>query len=459
MNTRLVWVLTVLLLLAIAGVLAYNNLAPEVVAFSPQESLEYYPRNTEIEITFSRPMDPDSVRSRLSILPAVAGNFTWEDETLRFTPSVPWESGSEVTVHLGRGAKSSLGLSTRQDSAWAFTVSPTLLAYLWPAEGGADVYVLEPTSGEATQLTHAGSVLSYDVSADGRLIYYSAMNKQGGSDLFVLERFSGDSRMVHSCGTELCTEIDLSPDGTMLAFQRKDSEIWLLRLDGGKAERRSRWGHESRLPGWSPDGHLCYYDADLEAFIVLNPETGEQITLYNNIGETGDWSPGGTRFVAPETYTEESDILRGPTGEASNQPVDENTLEPVRLVISHLTAYNVDTGEITSLTKEDYTEDFTPAFSPDGSRLDFARRYLDEDRWTPGRQAWLLQVNSGETHVLTHAPDYKYIAFAWHPDGDQVAAVRFNTTVLIDPPELWLLHLDGSGYRLVIGGYAPQWIP
>jgi Tol biopolymer transport system component len=134
-------------------------------------------------------------------------------------------------------------------------------------------------------------------------------------------------------------------------------------------------------------------------------------------------------------------------------------LEPVRLLVSHLTSYNADTGEVTSLTKEDYTEDFTPAFSPDGSRLVFARRYLDEERWTPGRQAWLLNVSGGDAHVLTHAPDYKYIAFAWHPDGDQIAAVRFNTTTLLDPPELWLLHLDGSGYRLVVGGYAPQWIP
>jgi Tol biopolymer transport system component len=139
--------------------------------------------------------------------------------------------------------------------------------------------------------------------------------------------------------------------------------------------------------------------------------------------------------------------------------VDEQTLEPVRVLASRLTAYYLDTGEIKDLTKEKLAEDFTPAFSPDGQQLIFARRYLDQDRWTPGRQAWLMQVDGGETHVLTYAADYKYTAFAWHPDGDQIAAVRFNTTTLLDPPELWLLQLDGSGYRLVIGGYAPQWIP
>jgi dipeptidyl aminopeptidase/acylaminoacyl peptidase len=459
MDTRLVWALAVVLLFAIAGVMAYNTMAPEVVAFSPPDTLEYYPRSTEIEITFSRSMDPDSVLSRLSILPAVAGNFTWEGETLHFTPSLPWEAGAEVTVQLGHGAKSTLGIGIRQDIAWSFTVAPTLLAYLWPAESEADVYLLEPLSGTATRITHTGTVLSYDVGVDGRLIYYSAMNQEGGSDFFTIDRFSGDTEVIFSCETDLCTDLDLSPDGSALAFLRKDSEIWLYHLEEETAERKSSRAHETRLPKWSPDGRLSYYDANELAFIILDVDTGEQITLENNTGETGAWSPGGTLFVAPEAFIKESDMLRGPSGEISNQEVDEETLEPVRLLVSHLTSYNADTGEVTSLTKEDYTEDFTPAFSPDGSRLVFARRYLDEERWTPGRQAWLLNVSGGDAHVLTHAPDYKYIAFAWHPDGDQIAAVRFNTTTLLDPPELWLLHLDGSGYRLVVGGYAPQWIP
>ena len=60
---------------------------------------------------------------------------------------------------------------------------------------------------------------------------------------------------------------------------------------------------------------------------------------------------------------------------------------------------------------------------------------------------------------LTDQPDYKYTAFSWHPNGRQVATMRFNTTLIIDPPELWLLGLDGEALRLVIGGFSPQWIP
>jgi Tol biopolymer transport system component len=122
-------------------------------------------------------------------------------------------------------------------------------------------------------------------------------------------------------------------------------------------------------------------------------------------------------------------------------------------------AYDTDNGKTTDLTRVSHVEDLSPTFAPDGRRLVFARRYLDEQRWTPGRQAWLMQVEGGDTHALTHAEDYKYIDFAWHPEEDQIAAVRFNTTFPLDPLELWLIRLDGQAVKLVVGGYAPQWIP
>jgi dipeptidyl aminopeptidase/acylaminoacyl peptidase len=460
MNNRRVLAVAIILVVAIAVVWIYFLLTPEVVAFSPQDTDGYNPRSTDIEITFSQSMEAESVKARLSIYPGVAGNFTWEEEkTLRFTPVSPWKPGTEVSVQLARGAKSSLGLGIRQDSAWTFTVAPTLLAYLWPSHSEAEVYALELLSGETTQLTETNGVFSFDVDAAGQTIYFSASNQQGGSDLFVLDRFEGDATEVYSCEKDLCTDLDLSPDGAMLAFLRKDAEVWLLRMEEDQDVRVSQAGHQARLPQWSPDGQLSYYDADALAFIVQDVDTGKKLTFENQTGETGDWSPDGTVFIAPEMFDEETDILRGPTGEASNREVDETELEPVRVLASHLTAYDTDTEEITDLTRVSYVEDLSPTFSPDGRRLVFARRYLDEKRWTPGRQAWLMQVDGGDTHALTHAEDYKYIDFAWHPEGDQIAAVRFNTTFPLDPLELWLIELDGQAFRLVVGGYAPQWIP
>jgi Tol biopolymer transport system component len=122
-------------------------------------------------------------------------------------------------------------------------------------------------------------------------------------------------------------------------------------------------------------------------------------------------------------------------------------------------SYTWETGIVTRLTTDEQAEDAGPSFSPDGIWLAFTRRYLDPIRWTPGRQVWLLSTDGTNIQQLTNDPSYKYTALTWHPDGTRIAVVRFNTTLLTDPPELWLIGLDGDAVQLVIGGYAPQWIP
>ena len=459
MNTRRVLVIISIILVAIAAIWGYLTLTPTVVSFSPLETENYQPHTVNIEITFSRKMKPDSVLDRISITPRVAGDFTWESQILKFTPVEAWESGTAVRVRLAAGAKSTLGLEIQEDSDWRFNVSPTQLAYLWEAGENAEIYTLDPVTGETRQVTNAGNVLSFAVGIEGRLLYYSTENQQGGSDIFTIDRLQGTVTKVFSCGQYLCTDIALSPLNTMIAYLKNDSEIWLYRLDDKEEERVSRSGHKTRLPMWSPDGRLSYYDATAQGYIVLNVDSGERKTLKNQTGETGTWSPEGRVFVAPETYMTELDILRGPSGEADSQEVDENDLDPVRVLTSRLLSYDPDTGRYTNLTSEELTEDIFPVFSPNGRWLVFARRYLDDANWTSGRQVWLLEVGKSSTQTLTHAAEFKYTAFAWHPTLDQFASVRFNAAVITDPPEIWLIELNGTATRLIIGGYAPQWIP
>ena len=457
-DRRIIITVAVIILLLILGGL-YLTFTPEVVSFTPQDETGGMPRITAIEITFSRAMNHDSVMEQLSITPVVAGEFTWEENTLHFTPVEFWPTGNKVTVSLAEGAKSKLGLGLSEGLEFSFTIHPIMLTYLWPASGDAELYALDPDGGDVLQLTNAGGVLDYEVGLDGLQIYYSANNKLGGSDLYVLDRYPGTSTRLLSCERALCTDIALSPDGKLLAYQRNDSEIWLLDLDAEEEEIVSAKGHSTRLPIWSPDGRLTYYDADETAYIILDIDTGDEQELENLTGELGDWSPYGKIFVAPEMFVNVTSILRGPTGEVSNQPVDPEELDPVRVLSSHLMSYAWETDIVIRLTTDEQAEDAGPSFSPDGIWLAFTRRYLDPIRWTPGRQVWLLSTDGTNIQQLTNDPNYKYTALTWHPDGTRIAVVRFNTTLLTDPPELWLLELDGDAVQLVIGGYAPQWIP
>jgi Tol biopolymer transport system component len=454
--------------------IGYWVLIPEVVGFNPLLESGHQSNNAVIEITFSRPMQPDSVLQNLSIFPAMEGEYSWPDETvLRFVPSGIWPSGTQVEVRLEDGSRSRLGLAVRQPVEWTFQVSPVKLLYLWPATGGSDIYALVPDDGESEQITFSGDVVGYDASPDGHWIYYFRENNLGGNDLYFLNRFAAadteseeasEPERLLTCQRTLCTSPQISPDGNWLAYLRNDSEIWLLDLQSGSDPVQvSPNRHDCRSILWAPDGRLSYYNATAGAYIIRNMDTGKQTVIDNLSGEAGAWAPGGTAFVVPEVFTIETDILRGPSGEADLEEVEEEELEPVRVLSTHLLVYQTNGSRMEDLSADLLVEDFSPAFSPDGRLLAFTRRYLVEEPITLGRQIWVLSFSGSGTGVqslpLTDQPDYKYTAITWHPEGRQFVSVRSNQVLLTEPPELWLLDLDGNMTRLLIGGYEPQWIP
>jgi Tol biopolymer transport system component len=461
------WKRLVLVLLGAAVVVAvilFFVLRPQVVSTSPVIVEGGVSRFAPLEIVFSREMRTELVEELLVISPAVPGEYAWEANTLRFTPSEGWPAGAKIEVSLEQGARSRLGLPLGEGVNWSFNISPVMLAYLWPADGSADVFLLDLENGETRQLTETGGVFSFAVSPEGRLLYYFASNSQGGSDLYQVDRFSRETSRLLTCQRALCSGAAISPDGEWLAYQHNDTAVWLLPLaEGGEPQQVSTAIQTASFPVWTEDGLLSYYDADAQEFVVYQIDTGEIESWHNQSGELGTWSPGGNEFVAPEFFEVETDTLRGPSGESAFDIVDESELDPVVVASSHLQMYHLDSRTVTDLTEDNLAEDYSPAFSPDGTLLMFTRRYLDEERWTPGRQVWLMPAAAvsgpGQRRQLTNAPDYEYSALNWHPDGERVAAVRFNVTLLIQPAEIWLLDLEGEAARLVIGGYAPQWVP
>jgi Tol biopolymer transport system component len=465
MDIRRIIILGLIVLLAAAGITALL-LRPEVVTISPQAAPGGLPNTATVEIVFSRRMQRESVIERLTISPEIEVKTIWDEQTLRVIPMETWPSGAEVTVTLESGAQSRLRLPAASGVSWSFRIAPLSLAYLWPAGGESQLYLLDPDSGETIQLTRGNAVLAYVFSPDGRTAYYFAGNNLGGSDLFSLTRFAPETEpaRLFSCQRAVCDSPVISLDGSSLAYTQNDNQVWTYDLAAGDEPLLvSPEGDTAYQPLWSSTGNLSYYNATRQEYTVISPAGKELSTWPNQSGEHAAWAPGGTGLIAPEAFLQETEILRGPSGEADNEEVDESELAPVRVLSSRLTVYQLGGDRTSTLTEDELAEDFWPAFSPDGSLLAFTRRYLDEERWTPGRQIWLMSLTSGtapeQIKPLTEAEDYLYTALTWHPDDRQLAAVRFNITLKTEPPEIWLVDLNGSATRLVIGGYQPAWIP
>jgi Tol biopolymer transport system component len=446
------WILLLGLLASIAvAALALITGAPRLVEVDPAPGAGSIPTGAALHLAFTRPMEPGSVADHLRLQPDRTGQMEADGAAVRFTPDQPWPAGTTVTVTLESGAQpQGLGLPLLSGQTWSFTIRQVALAYLWPSDAPADVYALDPASGEITRLTRSTrGVLDYQVSLSGAQIAYSAANLAGGSDVFLLERASGQARRLLDCGPIRCTLPRLSPDRTGLAYQLEPpgggAEIHLLALvEGGTGqdEQVAAFSRPSDVLDWSPGGVLLFHDMEQGVFVLYQPGEAARESFSNDTGQPGDWSPSGETYVAPK-------ILLAETAGTDRQTIP-----------SHLVRYDLEPGLLTDLTRQLVTEDLDPAFSPDGETLAFARRYLDQSRWTPGRQLWLMGADGSNPRPLTNEPAFTHTDMAWRRDGSQLAYVRFNQVTLTDPPEIWMINADGSDpLRLVIGGYDPQWLP
>ena len=464
-----------MLILAVGAAAFYWFSTPQLVAFAPTDGALDVPASAPLRLDFSRLMEAGSVAQRLQIEPRVEGSFAWQEGSLIFTPDEPWPAGAAVRVMLQRGARAARwpSLPVRQDISWTFTVGQPQLVYLYPASGPANIYSFDLATGSKRQLTQAAAgALEFDVSVDGNTLYYSVRNGQGGSDIYLLKveagKAVGEAEPVLECGAVECRAPTISPRQDRLAFERIDPvgsqepgypRVWYLTLPArgdatgtlapnslAAASLADEAQHQTILPDWSPDGLLTYYDTTDQVFTFLDLDSGTRTAFPNQTGEPGSWHPSGAAFVAPEIFFE-----------TASNPTSLPGL--TQIASSRLLRFSLQDESTQDLTRQPGVEDTSPAFSPDGLFIAFARKYLDVTHWTPGRQLWLMRADGSQARQLTEDPNYNFYDFAWDPSGSQLAYVRFDQTVMVEAPEIWLIGLTtGKATRLVIGGYAPQWI-
>jgi len=457
MKRWLIWIILLVLLgLITLGIYAWVA-APQAGNFSPPTDANDVPVRSSLQITFSQPMRAASVESRLITDPLRTGTYTWDDDTLTFTPDLPWPGGVQVQVRLRAGgrAEGGLGLPVWQEHAWSFTTAQALLAYLWPSYGPSDLYILDPLSGEVRRLTEGAGVLDYSISRDGLSIYFSGANPQAGADLFHLDLLQtvpdaadpAQPQRLLACQHVSCRSPQISPDGKWLAYERIEpggegsAQVWLLDLDSHVPSPIGGQGHLTEKPSWSAGNLLAYYDRQLMGYVMRDVQGGQPFVAPNSTGEPGVWAPDGSAFIAPEIiYVQTAD-------------------EMITLGSSHLIRYTP-FGPTLDLTQAENLEDTAPAYSPDSQTIAFARKYLDEPRWSFGRQLWMMNADGSQPRQITQDDLYNHFDISWSWDGRWLTYVRFENASYSGQSELWLRDADGTNpVQLNFGGYSPQWIP
>ncbi len=91
-----------------------------VLNISPSNgSINIYP-SSKIKVTFDQEVDKLSAQQHFSITPNVPGNFSWDGNTMIFTPSASFGYETNYTVKISKGIKSIYGLDSVQDYSSVF---------------------------------------------------------------------------------------------------------------------------------------------------------------------------------------------------------------------------------------------------------------------------------------------------------------------------------------------------
>jgi Tol biopolymer transport system component len=453
-----VWLVVVLSLMGIAAVAIFVSQASvRVVDLTPKDGDDAVPITAAIRVTFSHDMDAASVEERFSIEPEVAGDFSWEGRTLAFRPHSALLPDTTYSVTIDDGATSQRGRPLREGTSFGFHTRVPQLLYLGRPYEGAEMrqlFLVSSDSGPALQLTeHAGGVWDYTIDPEGQSIIYSALREDGGSDLWRMDRDGTDQRVLLACPEAACLNPAWSPDGQQIAYERRDvwsdapnldpkaGRIWLLDLEEGKERPLFDYDVPLHSPVWAPQGErMAYVSPMLPGVEVVDLNTEELQQFGNEWGAAPVWSPDGSTLIVPELML-----------------VDEALV--VRLVCTDL-------GEDKLLDisgDEDLVKDAGPAWSPGGGWIAFGRQYLDEARWTPGRQIWLTRPDGSEAYSLLTEQMGDHYAFAWRPDGAALAYVRIDLSEGPQPvPDVsvWVFDLvEREAQPVADEGVLPKWLP
>ncbi len=446
--------LGVLVLLVLVGAVVAYEQAARVTAVFPADGAAVATGSVEIRITFSHPLTVQDVQKRVRFSPNVGGKWRVEGKTAVFTPNMPWRGGQTVTVEVAppRGiANLPLGAVRR----WQFHIAGTRLAYISPSVGIGNIFTIDPQTGKIAMLTHSNRVLDFASGFGGRYVYFSQQNFQHGSDIWRIDRLQSGEKSLKRllvCGDQQCTSPTPDPTGTYLAYLRNDgfqqgTRVHVFNLNTGQDVALSSENGTSILPKWSSQGQLAYYDEGRRGYVIWQPDKGEIQFLANDTGEADAWSPDGHALLMVAMFLE--------GGGSEQSPADAPYLS------AHLWLYRLSpTLRRIDLTRDPNLEDGTPSFSPDGSWIAFGRKYLDPQRWTLGRQFWLIKPDGSDARQITNEPNYNHLDFAWRPDSQAVAYQRTNMSLLTEPPEIWLYDMKTGESRLLVkDGVMPRWLP
>lgn len=325
--------------------------------------------------------------------------------------------------------------------------------WMYHRSGGSGLQVTERLSWQKDQGEPAPS-------SDGAWLYYSQdatpgtqfqYNKDPYAGIYAVRRRNletGDEETVTGGPGGAITPRP-SPDGTLLAFIRRDrleTQLWLRELATGR--EWPLWGGLERdmQEAWAIHGVYAQYDwlPDGSGLVIwaqgglwrVDAATGDatRIPFEAGVDQTIHEGLRYTVDVAPETFRPK--MLRHVATSPDGGSVVYDAL-------GHLYLKELDGGDARRVTGDDARFEFDPAFSPDGRRIAYTT-WSDEE----GGRVRVVGVNGRGARVVVSQRGH-YIEPSWSPDGEWIVYRSVGGDYIRGPTHgentgIFIVPADGS---------------
>lgn len=309
-----------------------------------------------------------------------------------------------------------------------------------------DLYLINADGSGLRNLTPELDVSIEDAvwSPDGEHI---ALAAQG--DLYVMDADGSELGQITD-GDETDASPAWSPDGREIAFERElsdiETQIFVASVDGVSVRQVTDVATEpeqlhARHPAWSPDGRRLAFSIEYPQYSTVY-RSGIYVIGVDGTGMR-EIVPPDAFYVAPSWWPDGENILFLRPQVAGRE-----------LWGSGLYSVDVEVGSssVVVVAGDDYANPYSPAWSPDGSRIALPMTpILSYGPPLGARGIHIIDMSTFESVQVTHVGDEP----AWSPSGEYLAFTFDRAN-----PGIGVTDVSGQAQWVVTDdGWFPQWRP